>query len=128
MSDDLTITAYFDAKEAVHKVFGYVSDWKEIPMEDLRGHYWMLTDGEKNGSIVYCPDPFTEKAIEDGEVIYTAEIYTQRFLNKFVYRGKDHTMVCVDTHTDGNKFLMIFDADKECTDKKLIQVAKDTWA
>jgi hypothetical protein len=28
-------------------------------------------------------------------------------------------MVSADTQTDGNKFLMVFDADKECTDEAL---------
>lgn len=45
--------------------------------------------------------------------MYSNEIYTQRFLPKWVYRGKDYTMICVDTHTDGNKFLQIFDNSKE---------------
>ena len=44
---------------------------------------------------------------------YEDEIYTQRFLPKWVYRGEDYTMVCVDTHTDGNQFLRIFDNLKE---------------
>jgi hypothetical protein len=48
--------------------------------------------------------------MEDG---YAAEIYTQRFLPKWVYRGAEYTMVCVDTRTDGNKFLMVFDNKKE---------------
>ncbi len=30
-----------------------------------------------------------------------------------VYRGQDYTMISVDTHVDGNKFLQIFDNKKE---------------
>ena len=37
---------------------------------------------------------------------YCNSIYTQRFLSKWVYRGGDLTMISVDTHTDGNKFLI----------------------
>jgi hypothetical protein len=44
---------------------------------------------------------------EDGDY-YENEIYTQRHLPKWVYRGADYTMVVVDTHTDGNKFLQVF--------------------
>jgi len=44
---------------------------------------------------------------------YRNDIYTQRFLSKWVYRGEDYTMICVDTHTDGNKFLQIFNNKKE---------------
>jgi len=35
-------------------------------------------------------------------------------------------MVCVDTQTDGNKFLMIFDNEKECKDKDIIE-AGENW-
>ena len=44
---------------------------------------------------------------------YSDEIYTQQSLKKWVYRADDYTMVCVDTHTDGNQFLRIFDNAKE---------------
>ena len=53
---------------------------------------------------------------EAGEY-YSASIYTQRFLRKWVYRGKDFTLVCMDTHTDGNKFLGVFDNSKEIKGK-----------
>lgn len=49
----------------------------------------------------------------DGMNIYECQIYTQRFLPKWVYRADELTMICVDTQTDGNKFLMIFDNAKE---------------
>ena len=48
----------------------------------------------------------------DGDY-YQNEIYTQRFLPKWVYRGKEYTMICVDTRTDGNTFLQVFDNSKE---------------
>lgn len=49
---------------------------------------------------------------EEGDY-YEHEIYTQRFLPKWVYRGEDYTMICVDTRVDGNKFLQVFDNKKE---------------
>lgn len=39
---------------------------------------------------------------------YVNEIYTQRHLTKWVYRGEDYTMILVDTHVDRNQFLQIF--------------------
>ena len=41
------------------------------------------------------------------------DIYTQRFYDKWVWRGKDYTMIFCDTHTDGNKFFGIYDNKKE---------------
>lgn len=69
--------------------------------------------GEKHGDeIIYYDKPLTEEVIEFGSY-YTAEIYTQRFLPKWIYRTDNHTLVCMDTHVDGNKFLGIFDNNKE---------------
>ena len=52
---------------------------------------------------------------EDGN-FYTEEIYKQRFLPKWVYLGKDFTMICCDTQVDGNKFLRVFDNAKHQSD------------
>jgi hypothetical protein len=44
---------------------------------------------------------------------YQNDIYTNRFLPKWVYRGPEYTMIVVDTHTDGNQLLQVFANDKE---------------
>jgi len=50
-----------------------------------------------------------DKAGEDvGNDCYSNEIYNQRFLKSAIFEGKDFTMILVDTHTDGNKYLQIF--------------------
>lgn len=39
--------------------------------------------------------------------------YTDKgFLPKWVYEGLEFTMVVVDTHIDGNKFLAVYDNKK----------------
>jgi hypothetical protein len=60
----------------------------------------------------------TVENLLDAEVgnYYSKEIYTPRHLTKWVYSGKDYTMVVVDTDTDGNKFIQIFDNSKEITE------------
>lgn len=99
---------YFDLQKQVYDYFGYVEDWKVIPIDDATDYYWYLT-GEGHGAEVKYA-----KTLEDfGDNHYANEIYTQRFLPKWVYRGPEYTMICVDTHTDGNKFLQIFDNSKE---------------
>lgn len=124
---DKIISTYFSAKDEVHSLLGYKPDWVEIPMEDSRKYYWMLTDGEESGSCAYSPEPFTVESIEAGSKMYGGSIYTQRHLPKWVYRTETHVMVSVDTHTDGNRFLMIFDASKECTDDAMKKLYKDYW-
>ena len=120
------IDNYFDTKNMIHKVFGYKSDWVEIPMEDSREYYWFII-GEGPGTCVYSDVPFTKESLESGNQLYSGPIYTQRFLEEWVYRAENFTMVCVDTQTDGNKFLMIFDNEKECKDEELIEHYGECW-
>lgn len=103
---------FFKAQQKVFDYFGYVEDWVAIPLDDATKYYWRLDQNERGGGIVHFADTKEELEKETGNY-YTNEIYTQRFLPKWVYRREDYTMICVDTHTDGNKFLQVFDNAKE---------------
>lgn len=73
--------------------------------------YWKIVeDGFVN--IVRYGDSYSDVVNLEGDY-YEDEIYTQRHLQEWTHRGDEHTMICVDTNTDGNKFLHIFDNDKE---------------
>lgn len=96
---------YFKIQEDIYNYFDYEEDWVVIPLSDTREYFWFL----KKDSVIFA------KTLEDfksGEY-YENEIYTQRFLDQWVYRKKDYTMIIVDPHTDGNKFLSVFDNSKE---------------
>lgn len=105
------LNEYNQKRNELFEYFGYVEDWVAIPVDDATMYHWRLT-GEGRGDEVQFADTVEEMQTESGNY-YTNEIYTQRFLSKWVYRGADYTMVVVDTHTDGNKFLQIFDNSKE---------------
>lgn len=107
----ILLDQYNDIKKQIFDYFGYVEDWKVIPMEDSREYFWYITD-EKDGEVRFA-NSIEELNDEDSYDYHSNEIYTQRFLPKYVYRGEEFTMVSVDTHTDGNKFLRIFDNSKE---------------
>lgn len=108
---DILINSYFSLEQQIHESFGYVEDWVKIPMEDSRIYYWRLT-GEGRGDSVGFADTVEELNDTSGNY-YEEEIYTQRFLKKWVYRGEHLTMVCCNTGVDGNKFLRIFENSKE---------------
>jgi len=114
-----SLTDYFNLQKKIFDYFGYVEDWVSISLADKTNVYWFLTGVGENSSYVYRYKPFTLESVEDVDV-YSGEVYTQRFLPKWVYRGEEYTMVCADTHVDGNKYLMIFDNTKECKDPVLI--------
>lgn len=96
----------------IFEYFGYVEDWCIYPIQDYRDHWWRINGSEDDGSVQFAEVPLTDEIIKSGEY-YENEIYTQRFLDKWVYRGPEYTMILVDTHIDGNKFLQIFDNAKE---------------
>lgn len=123
------IENYFNLAEEIHRYFGYKEDWVTIPMDNRIGDYWMLIEKPDGagGRYVYSPKPFTTESVEAGTEIYGGSIYTQRFLKKWVYRAEEMTMVCANTHTDGNKFLMLFENSKECKDECLKKLYLEKW-
>ncbi len=123
---DDAIDRYFAAKDEVHTALGYKADWKEIPLDDQRDMYWMLVGGDE-GRCVWSKEPFTVGSVIAGSDIYSGDVYTQRHLPKWVYRTPTHVAICVDTRTDGNKFLMVFDAAKECTDDAMRTAYREHW-
>lgn len=104
---------YFKLQKEIYDYFGYKEDWVVIPIEDSREYFWELKQ-ELDGSGEVS---FWENKLNVGKFTktdgYSNSIYTQRFLSKWVYVGKDYTMIVVDTQTDGNKFLSIFDNKKQ---------------
>lgn len=115
------VDAFEEAKQAIFDHCGYKEDWRVIPLEDSRDYYWTIDQFEREWC-KFCPQKegleYWLEEHEDeygkfGDCLYEDEIYTQRHLPKWVYRGKEFTLVCVDTHTDGNQFIRIFRNDHE---------------
>lgn len=96
---------YFKLQKEIYDYFGYVEDWVKIPLDDCTDYLWCLTDDE----VIFAE---SEEDFKGGNT-YSNEIYRQRFLPKWVYPGPEYTMICVDTHTDGNKFISVFDNSKQ---------------
>lgn len=123
------VKQYFELADKIHEFFGYTEDWVTIPMRDQLDCYWMLIGGDERGAegrLVYAEKPFTASLVKSGQV-YGGPVYTQRFLPKWVYRNETHTLISLDTQTDGNKFLCILDNAKECKDQKLKDLYEKHW-
>lgn len=116
---------YFQLQQEIFDYFGYAEDWKVIPLEDRTEMYWILTHDDK---ILYFEGELTLDVLKGGE-FYSDHLYTQRFLPKWVYEAPDFTMISVDTRTDGNKFLAVFDnAKKMELDTDMKKVYDDKWS
>ena len=100
---------YFEIQRQIYDFFGYVEDWRVIPIDDGRSFFWRLEGWE--GELHYA-DSEEELTSESGNY-YVDEIYTQRHLESRVYRGDGFTMICCDTNTDGNVLLRVMDNAKE---------------
>lgn len=119
----IDISEYFHLQKKIHEHFGYVEDWKVIPLVDHCNMYWILFEDKNDegvtygGEINYHENPFKDGYSEPGDY-YNATLYTQRFLPKWIYRTEDYTMVCMDTHCDLNQYIGIFDNNKEQSNVK----------
>lgn len=113
---DLLVNSYFSTADKIYEHCGYRRDWVSIPLDDARGYYWRIVDSETvGGAVRFHENKFNienKECVELGSY-YQDDIYGERFSLKCVYRGEHVTLVCCDTHTDGNKFLRIFDNAKE---------------
>ena len=103
---------YFSLQRQIYEYFGYAEDWMVIPLEDNREFYWHIT-GEGHGDSVAFAEEKADLADQDMGNYYSSNIYTQRFLPKWVYRGEKYTMICTDSGVDGNRFLSVFDNERE---------------
>lgn len=108
---------YFKLQKEIYDYFGYGEDWVTIPLDDSTDCWWELDlDDSGVGGEVRFAETIKDLANEAAGNYYSYPIYTQRFLPKWVYEGEDYTMISVDTQTDGNKFLMVFDNNKKVSE------------
>lgn len=99
---------YFNQLQKVYDYLGFKEDWVVLPLDDRREYHWFVTDDD----VVFGDK---DDVINQTGNHYSDEIYKQRFYDKWVYRGEEYTMVMVNTHVDGNRFLAIYDNSKEIT-------------
>jgi hypothetical protein len=107
------LETYFKIQKEIYDYFGYIEDWVVIPLDDCTSYFWILLEETNGRGSVRFAD--TEKQLYGSGDYYEDEIYTQRFLPKWVYRSKDYTMVCANPNVDGNKFLRVFSNELERT-------------
>jgi hypothetical protein len=100
------IKNYENALQAIYDHVGFKEDWVVAPIDDKTDMYWEL----HSDSVKYAKT-LKELHSQDGNY-YSDEIYTQRFYSKWVYEGKDLTLIFCDPHVDGMKWFRLFDNTK----------------
>jgi len=110
---------YIRLQKEILAYFGYKEDWRVFPLCDQRRKDWMVV-GDR---IVHGPRLDAE-TIPSGTDHYSGVILTNR---PHRWNGGDYVMLLVDTRTDDNIFLMIFDKSREITDLGLIELYEEHW-
>ena len=94
---------YNSILEELYNYFGYTEGWKVYPIDDSREYFWIIKRD--------CVEFYDTK--EDYLNGNEDSMYENEIINKSIFIGADYTAIIVDTHTDGNKFLQIFDNAKK---------------
>lgn len=103
------VNKYNESLHALYDHVGFKEDWVICPIDDCTEMYWDLF-GDPAQEVHFAK---TEEDLRrQGGDYYVDDIYTQRFYKKWVYEGKDFTMIFCDPHTDGMKWFRIFDNSK----------------
>lgn len=102
----MIIENYLEALQEIYNHVGFEEDWVVYPIDDCTKYYWSIDD-----ETVEYADSLEEFISEEGNH-YTAEIYKQRFYDKWVYEGKLYTMIFLNPNVDGMKYFSLFDNNK----------------
>ena len=106
---------YQKAKQAIYDHVGFVEDWVIYPIDDCTRYVWKIIGTNLFEQKIQYANSVKQLNDKDVGDYYSAEIYTQRFYEKWVYPGEQYTMVFMDPHTDGMKYFAIFDNALKCS-------------
>lgn len=87
------MTNYNDAVQKLYDHVGFKEDLVLCPINDCTEKFWSVNDEQ----VKYADSK--EQFNSDGDY-YQDEIYKQRFYSKWVYEGKELTMIFCNPHTD----------------------------
>ena len=103
-----TLQDYFKLQRDIYREFGYIEDWKVYPLDDQTDCFWFVHEDQ-----VVFHDEYIDQDTLNGSLYYREEIATDIHLDKSIWECENYTMVLIDTRTDGNVFLTIFDNKKK---------------
>lgn len=118
---DDAVNRFFEARASIFEHVGYVESWRVFPVQDSRDLFWSVDEAERKWvkfspsreALTYWRGKHEDEYGPYEDVLYENEIYTQRHLPKWVYRGPELTLVVVDTHVDLNQYLQLFCNENE---------------
>lgn len=100
---------YRNALLEIYKHISFVEEWRVYPIDDCSEKYWYI---KRFDEIVYF-DTRQDYESNNESHKYSNDIINRGVVGKGIFRGELFTGILADTNTDGNKFLSIFDNEKE---------------
>lgn len=108
------INEYYELLNALYKDIDFKEDWKVYPVRVEPNASWYI-----DGNTLYFLLSVEEVDENDEDRILPHRVDDDnwgeyeimkpwRFYEKVIYEGEKYTGLLVDTHEDGNEFLMIF--------------------
>lgn len=107
---------YEKSLKEIYDHVGFVEDFVVYPIGNSTDKYWYI-----DSDIVHYANTLDELKNEEG-MYYTAEIVEQRFYNKWVYEGKDLTMIFLNPRVDGMRYFELFDNNKKVKYKSSVLI------
>lgn len=98
---------YFALQAQIYEYFGFTEVWRVIPLADSTDYFWRIDDHH-----VQYADTELELS-EQRDNYYESEVYRHRHMTTYIFRAQEFTLIAVDTNTDMNVFLQVFDNAKE---------------
>jgi len=103
---------YNKALHALYEHVGFTPDYVVYAIDDCTGMWWSLTGSSTFSQYANVKYADSEEELKSDDNYYEDEIYTQRFYDKWIYEGKDFTMIFCNPHVDGVNWFRVFDNKK----------------
>ena|SRR5882762_716555 len=106
---------YFKLQKTIYDLFHYKEAWGVYPLDDMREVYWSV----EYDKVYWSEKKENHQQLIDQEYeiddIPGGDVCSGEIRDDAIYEDKDKkfTMIVVDTNTDFNVFLMIFDNDRK---------------
>lgn len=118
------LSRYNELESQILNYFGYQQEWTMLPLDDMTMMYWMLADDK----VVWSDKLLTAETVEKGMEIYDAVAYIAfNMTERWIWTKDDYTLLRVNTRSDNNHLLMVFDNSRQVTDRELIKLYKECW-
>lgn len=114
--------------QEIYDYFGYKEPYRVFSIDDRTDYFWNIQNNQvffvkdknnmiwdKDNTEWYYPDDCDDDFYCD-EFYYVNSV-PEKEKKKNIYEGDDYTLIVVDTRTDGNSFLAIYDNSKKILKK-----------